>query len=360
MSAPRPAAMADVARVAGVSHQTVSRVVNNHPSVRPATRERVLAAMADLDYRPNRLAKALVTARSGLLGVITSGSARFGPTSTLMSVEEAARGAGFAVNVTSVRATDAEDVEGQVATAMAHALSSFDSQAVEAVVAIAPRVSVVEALAGISSRAPLLLVAAGVAPSERFGVVSVDQAGGARAVTAHLADLGHRRIAHLAGPSDWFDARERERGMREELSSRGLAAGPIWEGDWTAARGYAVGRALAEGPREELPTAMVVGNDQMALGLLRALWEAGISVPGDISITGFDDIEGADHFSPPLTTVRQNFSALGARVMTEVGLVLGDSAGGTAGVDGEETLAPSGTVVAPRLMVRASSGPPRA
>lgn len=105
---------------------------------------------------------------------------------------------------------------------------------------------------------------------------------------------------------------------------------------------------------------MVVGNDQMALGLLRALWEAGISVPGDISITGFDDIEGADHFSPPLTTVRQNFSALGARVMTEVGLVLGDSAGGTAGVDGEETLAPSGTVVAPRLMVRASSGPPRA
>ena len=348
----RPAGMAAVARLAEVSHQTVSRVLNEHPSVRPSTRERVLAAMAELDYRPNRLARALVTSRSGIIGVVTSGSARYGPSSTLMAVEEAARGAGFAANVTAVREDDSE----ALAARMAQTLLAFDSQAVEGVVVIAPRVSTVEALATISSRAPLLLIAAGVAPSPRFGVVSVDQAQGARAATAHLLAQGHTRIGHLAGPADWFDSRERHRGWLEELERAGVAPGPVWEGDWTADVGHAVGRRLLTDP--DRPTAVVASNDQMALGLLRAFGEGGLDVPGDISVTGFDDIEGTAHFQPPLTTVRQDFAALGEAAMAEMLRLIAERGGrapaGRAGVS-----EPDAGAVAPipaELVVRSSTG----
>ena len=322
----RPAGMAAVAQLAGVSHQTVSRVLNNHVSVRPATRERVLAAMAELDYRPNRLARALVTSRSGLIGVVTSGSAKYGPTSTLMAVEEAARGAGYAANVTAVHDVD-PDV---LATRMAQTLLAFDSQAVEGVIVIAPRVSTVLALETISSRAPLLIIAAGVAPSERFGVVAVDQAQGARAATAHLVGKGHTRIGHIAGPADWFDSRERYRGWLEELEASGLQPGPVWEGDWSAEFGYRTGLSLvADADR---PTAIMVSNDQMALGLLRAFGEGGVAVPGEVSVTGFDDIEGTAHFQPPLTTVRQDFAALGEAAMARMLRMIEER--GTAGEGG--------------------------
>ncbi|TGO05737.1 LacI family DNA-binding transcriptional regulator [Serinibacter arcticus] len=352
----RPAGMAAVARLAGVSHQTVSRVLNEHPSVRPSTRERVLAAMVELDYRPNRLARALVTSRSGIIGVVTSGSARYGPSSTLMAVEEAARGAGFAANVTAVREDDSE----ALATRMAQTLLSFDSQAVEGVIVIAPRVSTVEALQTISSRAPLLLIAAGVAPSPRFGVVGVDQAQGARAATAHLLALGHTSIGHLAGPADWFDSRERHRGWLEELEHAGVTPGPVWEGDWTADVGYDVGRRLLADP--DRPTAVVASNDQMALGLLRAFGEGGLDVPGDVSVTGFDDIEGTAHFRPPLTTVRQDFAALGEAAMAEMLRLIAER-GGRAHAGADDGAAAGAGVgvggVAPipaELVVRSSTG----
>ncbi|PWD52606.1 LacI family transcriptional regulator [Serinibacter arcticus] len=336
--------MAAVARRADVSHQTVSRVLNNHPSVRTSTRERVLQAMADLDYRPNRLARALVTSRSGLIGVVTSGSAKYGPTSTLMAVEEAARGAGYAASVTAVHDNDPE----ALATRMADTLLSFDSQAVEGVIVIAPRVSTVLALETISSRAPLLLIAAGVAPSSRFGVVSVDQSQGARAATAHLVAQGHTSIGHLAGPADWFDSRERYRGWVEELESAGLQPGPVWEGDWSADFGYDVGRRLVADP--DRPTGIVASNDQMALGLLRAFGEAGVAVPGDVSVTGFDDIEGTAHFQPPLTTVRQDFAQLGEAAIASMLQMI------------EERTTPTGAVplIPTELVVRASTGPARA
>lgn len=337
----RPAGMAAVARLAGVSHQTVSRVLNNHVSVRPSTRERVLAAMAELDYRPNRLARALVTSRSGIIGVVTSGSAKYGPTSTLMAVEEAARGAGYAANVTAVHDDDPE----ALASRMAETLLAFDSQAVEGVIVIAPRVSTVLALESISSRAPLLIIAAGVAPSDRFGIVAVDQTQGARAATAHLVAQGHTNIGHIAGPADWFDSRERYRGWVEELESAGLAPGPVWEGDWSADFGYETGLALvADADR---PTGIVVSNDQMALGLLRAFGEGGVAVPGDVSVTGFDDIEGTTHFQPPLTTVRQDFDALGVAVVEML----------RAAIEGRDI--PPLTRIPTELVPRASSAPPR-
>lgn len=362
----RPAGMTDVARLAGVSHQTVSRVLNSHPSVRPTTRERVLEAMRELDYRPNRLARALVTARSQLLGVVTSGSARWGPMSTLIAIEEAARASDYSVHVRTARTgaaerggesepaglPDALGEDGLAAAAGPHAametaLIGFDAQAVDGVVVIAPRVSTVAALETITSRAPLMLVAAGVQPTQRYDAVGVDQHAGARAVTRHLIDLGHRRIGHLAGPGDWFDALERQRGWQAELKASGLRAGPVWEGDWTAEAGYAVGQQIAADP--DRPTAIVVANDHMAMGVLRALGEAGVEVPGEVSVTGFDDVEGTGFLRPPLTTVRQDFAALAQVLMARLLPQL---------TNGERPQAPSeaGTVV-PELVVRASTAP---
>ncbi len=337
--------MADVAKLAQVSHQTVSRVLNSHPSVRPVTRERVLAAMAELDYRPNRLARALVTSRSGQIGVLTSGSAKFGPMSALMAVEEAARRAGYAVNVATVRESE---LEGEESSHGIHqVLNAFDQQAVEAVVVIAPRVSAVALLADIGSRAPLLLVASGVEPTDRFDVVSVDQVLGARLVTRHLIDQGNRVIGHLAGPSDWFDARQRRVGWESELAAAGLPLGPVWEGDWSADAGFARGQELVASG--DLPDAIVAANDQMALGLLRAFGEAGIEVPGRVSVTGFDDIEGTAHFQPPLTTVHQDFDALGEAVMRALARQIGPA--GVRDDAGNDRTPP----IAPELVVRSST-----
>lgn len=359
--------MADVARLAGVSHQTVSRVINSHPSVRPETRERVRAAMAELNYRPNRLARALVTARSGTIGVLTSGSVRWGPMSTLVAIEEAARMRGLEVQVRSLRGArgggdaretgdgdcsaaavgsvpEAAAVE-DLAVAVSEALAAFDRQAVEGVVVIAPRLSVVDALADIDSDAPLLLVAAGVGPTARFETVGVDQQAGMRAVARHLIDLGHRQIAYLGGPSDWVDARERRRGFLVELEVAGLRPALEWEGDWTAECGYRVGREAAA--LRQPPTAVVAANDQMAMGLLRALGELNVEVPAAMSVTGFDDIEGMGFLRPPLTTVRQDFDALAGLAMQRLEPLLGLArADGVTGLGGHgpagEDLGPVG------------------
>ena len=249
------------------------------------------------------------------------------------------------MNVATVRESDLDGEES--AHGMAQVLSAFDEQAVEAVVVIAPRISAVAALAEIGSRAPLLLVASGVDPTERFDVVSVDQVLGARLVTRHLIEAGHRVIGHLSGPSDWVDARQRKLGWESELAAAGLEIGPLWEGDWSAEAGFALGQKLVAAG--ELPDAIVASNDQMALGLLRAFGEAGIAVPGQVSVTGFDDIEGTAYFQPPLTTVRQDFDALGAAVMHLLAQRLGRSATATT------TAVDATPPIQPELVVRASS-----
>jgi DNA-binding LacI/PurR family transcriptional regulator len=283
-----------------VSAQSVSRVLNSHP-VRDATRAVVLQAISDLGYRRNTAARALVTARSSTIGVVMVNSTLFGPTSTLLAVAGAAQEAGLFVSVATLQRADA--------AGMTDILDGFMDQAVEGVVVIAPRVGLVGVTAGIG-KVPIVVVSAGAAS---MMAVSVDQQAGARAAVGYLADLGHRNIAHLAGPRDWFDARARFRGWRRELRHRGIAEGPLLDGDWSPERGYEVGQALVRG---ELPDAVFVANDEMALGLLLALGRAGVRVPEDISIVGFDDVPGSAFYSPPLTTVRQDFSTLGSACIT--------------------------------------------
>ncbi|WP_415803298.1 LacI family DNA-binding transcriptional regulator, partial [Isoptericola cucumis] len=234
--------MSDVAAVAGVSHQTVSRVLNGHPSVRGETRERVLAAIASLGYRRNSAARALATSRSTTLGVVTTGSPLFGPTSTLIAIEGAARDQGYFVSVATLRRYDA--------AAMHEALEHFMDQGVEAIVVIAPQDDVAAAVESFRAPVPVLVVAAlerlpagtGTTPDGPTTLsLAVDQRAGARAATDHLLDLGHRDVLHVAGPQDWFDARERAAGWREALEARGVRPARPRVCSWAAEDGYAAG-----------------------------------------------------------------------------------------------------------------------
>ncbi len=340
--------MADVARLAGVSHQTVSRVLNDHPSVRPTTRDRVLAAIADLGYRRNIAARALVTRRSGTIGVVTTGSALYGPTSTLIALEEAARDEGYYVSVATIRRTDG--------ATMLRVLEHFMGQAVEGIVVIAPQTDVAAAVDSFRPPVPVVMIAAreladgagrGTEDPTAPRLVAVDQRAGARLATDHLLGLGHASVRHVAGPLDWFDAIERLAGWREALVAAGAEVPEPILATWSADDGYDVGRRLAGRIfAGDGPSAVFAGNDQLALGLLRAFWEAGLRVPDDVAVVGFDDVAGSAHFIPPLTTVRQPFGELGRACMTLL-------------LEAIEGRPARPVAIAPTLEVRASTAPPQ-
>ncbi len=327
----RPAVMADVARLAGVSYQTVSRVLNDSPNVNATTRERVLMAIRQLDYRPSSTARALATGRSKTLGVVSFDTSLYGPAATLFGIERAAHDAGYAVSVTSLRALNRNTVLA--------AIQQLRDVGVDGVAVIAPTLASRDALTDIPSDFAVVAVEAG--PDASIPVASVDQAAGAAAATRHLLSLGHKSVWHIAGPAHWKEAEKRIDGWRMTLEAAGAHVPPLLRGDWTPRSGYEQAQRLLEIPEM---TAVFVANDQMALGLLRALHEAGRRAPHDLSVVGFDDIPEAGYFIPPLTTVRQDFAELGRRCL-EVLLRR---------IAGEETLAR--VVVAPELVVRESTG----
>lgn len=331
----RALVMSDVAARAGVSHQTVSRVVNGHRNVAPQTRERVQRAIRELGYRPNSAARALVTGSTRTLGFVTVNISQYGPGQTLVGLERAARAAGYSLSVAVL--------DEATADAMRDAVDRFAAQSVDAVLALATYDDAVEALHHVHVPLPLVTVQSGGAVEEP--AVGVDQVAGARRATRHLLDLGHRTVHHVTGPADSKEARDRIEGWRTELAAAGAPVPGCLPGDWTPSSGYAAGRRLAERKRAgEDVTAVFLANDQMALGLLAALHEEDLRVPGDVSVVGFDDLPEAPYLTPPLTTVRQDFAELGRRA---VELVLARLAGR------DLHLQP----VSPALLVRASSGP---
>ena len=326
----RPPSIRDVARLAGVSHQTVSRVLNDHPSIRAATRERVLEVMQDLQYTPNRAARALVTSRSQTIGVLSASSAQYGPASSIAAIESAARDQGYWVTAANIDASD----PGSIGAALAH----LSAQSIDGLVIIAPQVRVFRAIAAMHIDVPYVTLQSTELDESR--ALSVDQIAGARAATRHLISLGHRSIYHLAGPQDWIEAEARMRGFLEEMSANDVPTTAPILGDWTAEFGYYAGRELLS-VRDF--TAIFSSNDQMALGLMHAIREEGLDVPRDISIVGFDDIPEAAHFWPPLTTVRQDWTELGRRC---VALLLGGAAGASVGAR---------QTIVPELIVRRST-----
>ena len=327
--------MADVARLAGVSHQTVSRVINGHSSLRPETRDRVLAAIRQLGYRPNTAARALVTRRSATIGVIGSKGGFWGPSTVHRTVQTAGREAGYFVSAASL--------PGLTRDELLDAINHLRNQSVEGIVLIAATDEALEvARAQESLGLPVVVVEGDEAKTH--WTVGVDQVAGAELGTRHLVDLGHTEIVHVAGPQSWTEARARLAGYRQAMYASGLRPSPHVEG---TGRPAAASRSVSSWPGAPEVTAVFCANDHMALGVLRALFEAGIRVPDDISVVGFDDIPESPYLIPPLTTVRQDFTAVGRRAIE----ILQAAIGGTPAPD---------RLISPELVVRASSAAPRA
>ena len=325
--------MGDVAELAGVSQQTVSRVVNSREYVGGDTRERVLAAMRELNYRPNRAAQALVTGRSKTLGVISIESVAFGPSSVLLGLERAAHARGYFVSVARLASLDRGS--------LFQALEQLQRQSVEGVLLNTGQDGITDELDRRLIDVPV--VAVEDTPEARVPIVAVDQEGGAAAATQLLLELGHRKVAHVAGPKDWSSARTRMEGWRAVLESAELPVAPPLFGDWSVRSGHELGRRLAQ---DREVTAVFAANDEMALGVLRAMFEAGRAVPGDVSIVGFDDVPFARYLTPPLTTIRQDFEEIGRRSVE----MLLDAIG--SGQDAQARAA-----IALELIVRDSTGP---
>ncbi len=324
----------DVAERAGVSHMTVSRVLNGHPNIRESTRKRVLAAIEELSYTRSSIARALATNRAMRIGVLVDSPVQYGPNSTLRALEGAARAAGYAISSFSLSQDEATGIDAGVIELV--------TQGVDALCVIAPRLSSLDLLRKQATGLPTLVIKA--EPDAEMHTAAVDQHAGARLATRHLIELGHRAILHLAGPLDWLDARAREQSWREELTASGLKATPPVVGDWTSDFGYEFGRTHDLGAA----TAVFAANDQMALGVIHGLVDRGLRVPEDISVVGYDDIPDSQHFLPPLTTVRQDFAELGALALR---LII-DAIEGDEGTEHE--------MIEPSLVVRESTAPPRA
>lgn len=302
----------DVAALAGVSYQTVSRVLNESSSIKESTKQRVNDAIRELGYRPNQAARALVTSRSRTIGVLSADAkAHYGPTTAINSIEQAAREAGYRLSITNTNTSDYSSIKS--------GLDYLLSQSIEALVVIAPQVRVFDAISEMSVSVPFVtLESTGRDPRHSL---SVDQIAGARLATRHLIELGHTEIVHISGPQHWIEAEARMQGFLDEINSKDLRVRAPVLGDWSAHFGYYAGLELL---RFRDFSAVFTGNDQMALGFLHACREMGLDVPGDVSIVGFDDIPEAAHYPPPLTTIRQNFAEVGRRA---VALLLAELSG---------------------------------
>ncbi|SOD84786.1 LacI family DNA-binding transcriptional regulator [Streptomyces sp. Ag109_G2-15] len=292
--------MDDVAKLAGVSKQTVSRVLNDHPAVRPETREAVLEAMRTLGYRPSRSARSLASGRTRMLGVISFDAARFGPASILTAINGAAQEAGYLVSSIALDTADRDTV--------VRAVDGLGAEGADGVIAIAPQLWVGKALAEAALDVPLVVLENDLEDGTPW--VTADSWAGARAATDHLLALGHETVWHVAGPQGWTSADRRVLSWTAALKAAGAPVPAPLFGDWSPDSGYDLGRRLAD--RTDV-TAVFASNDQMALGVLRALHEAGRRVPEDVSVVGYDDIPEAAHLLPPLTTVRTDFAEIGRR-----------------------------------------------
>ncbi|WP_194164974.1 LacI family DNA-binding transcriptional regulator [Pseudactinotalea sp. HY158] len=324
--------MADVAARAGVSHQTVSRVLNSPTLVRPETRRRVLEAIEEMGYRRNLSARALATNRTRLIGVVNPSVTHFGPSHMAMAIQDAARASGYA---TISAGTDSET------SSLSPTLDFFLDLAVDGLIVVAPTTEMAEATRDLADTLPVVIIAPGLTSPAPMHVVAVDHDFGARLATGHLASLGHEHIAHVSGPLNWFDARARLEGWRAELTDAGLSTAHLLHAGWGADDGYDAGLELLRRHREI--TAVFAANDLLALGLMRRFNEVGLRVPEDVSVVGYDDISGADYYQPPLTTVRQPFDAVGHKAIDVL----------LAAIDGSMS---TQSLIHPRLVVRGSTG----
>ena len=290
----------------GVSTQTVSRVINNRPDVAPATRSAVEAAIASVGFQPSAVARSLVQRRSQTLGVILAGLEFFGVAQTLNGVAEASEEAGYALLL--------KEVDGAGEVDILPVMDFFIGQRVDGIIFAAPDVGRNLSASLPAGSPPMVFLKADHATG--LPTIAIDNAGGARLATEHLIALGRRHIAHVAGPLAWQEAKDRRDAWRETVEAAGLEPGPVVYGNWSSADGV---RAFEEllGIAPDID-AVFVANDQMALGVLHQAHRRGIAVPDDVAVVGFDGMDEAAQFTPPLTTIVQPLRELGREAVQEL------------------------------------------
>ena len=327
--------MSDVAHLAGVSAQTVSRVAAGSAHVRPDTRERVLRAMNQLGYSPNRAAQALRRGSFKTIGVLTQQIHRTGEALTTAGVLEAATAVDYAVNLVQVERPASEELR--------EAVYRLSHQAIDGLVVVQ---------AGRAGREHLILppsLPVAVSDStlvDYYPSASADQVGGVRHAVKHLLELGHRTVHHVCGPEDSQSSLIRKATWSRTLQEAGVPVPEAVPGGWEAADGYEAGLRLAADPEV---TAVFCANDELALGLIRAMHEQDRRVPRDVSVVGFDGLAVGEYSFPPLTTVRQDFKRHGREM---VSLVLEQADGAV--LDNRSVIIPT------ELLVRGSTAPPTA
>ncbi|MCU1481765.1 MAG: LacI family transcriptional regulator [Subtercola sp.] len=328
----RSARMSDVARLAGVSQQTVSRVINEHPSVSPEARERVETAIRRLRYRRHPSARALASNRSLTMGVVSFGLAQYGPSVILTGVVDEAKRAGYSTSLVTI-----VDPDHDMRAAVDHLLAV----PVDGIIIVAPIEAALRSARALDIGVPLVVFEPGA--RHMPGNVVTDEVSGAAAATRHLLALGHRTVHHVAGPAGWLGTSARIAGWRRSLAEAGVTAPPVIDGEWTTDSGYRAGLRVAASTGV---TAVFVANDQMALGVVKALTERGIDVPGDVSVIGFDDVPESPYFIPALSTMHIDFDRVGRHAVARlVALIAGTT-------DAEDR------GVLPVLIERHSTGPP--
>lgn len=327
--------MVDVAHHAGVSQKTVSRVINHAPHVRPEIRERVLSAIVELGYRPNLAARALVTKRTHVIGVLVVGTRLYGPALRVFSLEQSAREMGYDLAVVAL--LDASPAEFH------RGVQKLLARGVEGIVLEVPdHLGDVDAatFAGL----PIVSSVGPVPGVEHQTMVDSHQVDAGRVATQHLLDLGHTRVVHVTGPLGWDVSQLRRDGWAEAMAAVGVHDPEAIQGDWSARTGYRIGAELAV--RDDV-TAVFAANDQLAIGLICALAEAGRSIPEDVSVVGFDDIPEAEFQMVPLTTIRTDHGASAQRVLEDL----------VALIEGRDPVSASIDVPC-ELVVRRSTAPP--
>lgn len=330
----RPPSITDVARLAGVSVSTVSRVLNDPESVAPRRRQSVQEVMDQLRFRPSVAARTLATGRSRTIAIVVSDTTKYGYTTAIQGVEEAARRSGFATIISVVDTDDAE-----------HARAAVDvivGQSVAGVVGLAFDTTVAATLHDIPHHVPMAVVSvSGAGPSERPSL-HIDDALGTLRATAHLLSLGHRTVHYFMIENSHFRDTGRISGWRNALLAHGVEPPEPLTTGWAPEDAYRVAR---EHVRPET-TAILCHNDEIAMGVISALEDMGRRVPTDVSVIGVDDHPLGRVWRPRLTTVRIDFFSLGSQVFALLKASL------------EQGAAPVHETVEPLFIVRASTAPP--
>jgi len=330
----------DVAKACDVSIQTVSRVLNNRSDVSMKTREKIQTVIDRMGYQPSILARGM-RRQSDTLGVIISGLHHKGVATTLNGVARASEERGYTLILKEAASLDSEDVLPFIRSLMAHQ--------VRGIICAAPQVGTnwTGLQQNLPAKTPPLVFLKGN-PLAAPITISIDNYAAGYKITRHMIEQGYTHIAHISGPSDWWEAQERLRGWRQALSEAGLPlpGSALVEGDWTPASGSAgFARLCAAYPEMD---AVFAANDQMALGAMQAAWQQGVNVPGELGVAGMDDISESAFFMPPLTTVRQNFHQLGDLAVRKLLRLAG-----MAVVD--DAVADDTIIIQPELIVRRST-----